>query len=105
MPKKIEISDSEEHSEYSESSEIEIPKQTKKQIKQNDIPDSNASRRQLRKGMLRSGELASLDDDLCKTSAFAEPQILDNQFKEFSVEKRKRGRPFGSLKKCISSER
>jgi hypothetical protein len=57
--------------------------------------------------MLRSGELASLDDDLCKSSAFGEPQILDNQFKEFNVEtKRKRGRPFGSLKKCnIPSER
>ena len=64
-----------------------------------DIHDTNASRRQLRKGMLRSGELDSLDDDLCKTSAFAEPQILDNQFKEFSVQKRKRGRPFGSFKK------
>jgi hypothetical protein len=50
-------------------------------------------------------ELKNKVDELCKTSVFAEPQILDNQFKEFSVEKRKRGRPFGSLKKCISSER
>jgi hypothetical protein len=41
-------------------------------------------------------------DELCKSSAFGEPQILDNQFVET---KRKRGRPFGSLKKCISSER
>jgi len=52
-------------------------------------------------------ELKNKVDELCKTSVFAEPQILDNQFKEFSVEtsKRKRGRPFGSLKKCLSSER
>lgn len=50
-------------------------------------------------------ELKNKVDELCKTSAFAEPQILDNQFKEFNVEKRKRGRPFGSLKKCIPSER
>ena len=55
-----------------------------------DIHDSKASRRQPRKGMLRSEELASTDDD-----------IIDNQFKEFTPEKRKRGRP----RKCIPSER
>ena len=35
-------------------------------------------------------------------------QVFDNQFKEFTPEKekRKRGRPFGSFKKCnIPSER
>jgi hypothetical protein len=33
-------------------------------------------------------------------------QVLDNQFKEFTEpEKRKRGRPFGSIKKCIPSEK
>ena len=32
-------------------------------------------------------------------------QVLDNQFKEFTPEKRKRGRPFGSVKKCIPIER
>ena len=45
-------------------------------------------------------ELKNKVDDILDST-----QILDNQFKEFSVEKRKRGRPFGSLKKCISSER
>jgi hypothetical protein len=28
-----------------------------------------------------------------------------NEFKEFTPEKRKRGRPLGSVKKCIPSER
>ena len=32
-------------------------------------------------------------------------QVFDNQFKEFTPEKRKRGRPLGSVKKCIPSER
>ena len=47
-------------------------------------------------------ELKNKVDDILDSN-----QILDNQFKEFNVEtsKRKRGRPFGSLKKCISSER
>lgn len=41
-----------------------------------------------------------------KNNVFDE-QVLDNQFKEFTEpEKRKRGRPFGSFKKCnIPSER
>jgi len=56
-----------------------------KEFKVEDIHDSKASRRQLRQGMLRSGELASLDDD--------------------KEEKRKRGRPFGSFKKNVPSER
>ena len=47
-------------------------------------------------------ELKNKVDDILDSN-----QILDNQFKEFNVEtsKRKRGRPFGSLKKCLSSER
>ena len=34
-----------------------------------------------------------------------EEQVLNNEFKEFTPEKRKRGRPLGSVKKCIPSER
>ena len=40
-----------------------------------------------------------------KKNDIEEKENLDNQFKEFTPEKRKRGRPLGSVKKCIPSER
>lgn len=48
-----------------------------------------------------------LKTDIEQKNINDEQQILNNEFKEFTEpEKRKRGRPFGSFKKCnIPSER
>ena len=46
-----------------------------------------------------------LKSDIIQKNINEEKENLDNQFKEFTPEKRKRGRPLGSVKKCIPSER
>ena len=46
-----------------------------------------------------------LKSDIIQKNINEEKENLDNQFKEFTPEKLKRGRPIGSVKKCIPSER